>query len=451
MKSWAVSEAKELMVNHFRILLIDLDYTLVNHEFTLQSVAKELNKAFVATNERGALPGTVYLQVVQHWEIFYRAGAQDYRRDWLSPDLIAIVLALCERKVEPDLFPTWLQLLGEGQNLDPAAIGRFCQLLASKKLAMLAEKGLETSIRRLIARLMSQSDLFQLYPDVYPFFAAGQESSYTPYVVTDGNRRVQRNKFRRLGLGRWIPVRRVVTTDDLLHLPYLRNLSGLKKLIWRELALPGVRTAPLAESDVIEERLHLVGQLQYAIRGVNPLNRVSFLESLCRAVDTVILLLTITRSKVHTSFYPFLLNAISRNPLDPVQGFKALFNAPKIEPVSYQIAVMGDRYDTDIYPVTKIHQNGVFSIRLKRGKYIRDYPDSELLKQGMTPPSVRCASLSTAARYLQDEKVWMRLPILRPPSMLQDLMVDTEADLRLCCSFPEQSPLYKIARALLNR
>ena len=318
------------MMQRIQVILVDLDHTLVDHELTLQTVAQELNAVFARSSKDPDF-GDVYLGLLKQSDLLCRLGLPDFRRNWLHPELIGSVLAICRRETAPDIYPDWTNLSDGDSKTEEENLVRFRMRLYRKLASLLGERVRKQEVGQFIEHVESLDTLFPLCYGAESFLARTKDAGAIVYIVTEGDRRVQRRKFRRSQLQSWVPYGRFITTDDLCDPPQLAELRILLRTIERELLLNGC-SFPLSRqpySVVVERNMRLHNELRHALNQVSFLDQVPMLVRLHQAVSRLIRFLSGPRLKAHPSFFRFLVRSICHNPLDPRTGFKMVFqNSP---------------------------------------------------------------------------------------------------------------------------
>jgi FMN phosphatase YigB (HAD superfamily) len=437
-------------MERMQVILVDLDHTLIDHELTLQVVAQELNARFAGSTDTSDF-GDVYLGLLKHWDLLCRLGLPNFRRNWLHPEIIGSVLAICRREVAPDIHPDWVSLLENNSKREEKDLVHFRMRLSEKTASLFAERAFRQEVERFIEHVESLDTLFPLCYGAESFLARAKEVGAIVYIVTEGDRKVQERKFRHLQLQRWVPYRRFITTDDLCHPPQLTELRALLKIIERKLLLNEC-SFPLPSqpiSKLVKRNISLHEELRHALNRVPFLDQVAMLERLHQAVSGLVYFLSGARLKAHPSFFRFLLHSIWRDPLDPQKGFKMVFENTPLPAREVKLSVAGDRYDVDLYPVIALFGPTAITVRIRRGKYRDTYTSEQLECLNAPLPTFSCNNLDEATKYLTDTVVWSNAQWLMPPPLLSESMGHLRQDLEVCLMFPQESAPYIVANSIL--
>jgi len=433
-----------------QVILVDLDHTLIDHELTLQVVARELDAKFAGSTITSDF-GDVYLGLLKHWDLLCRLGLPNFRRNWLHPQIIGSVLAICQREIAPDIYPGWVSLSQGNSMRDGKDLVRFRIHLSEKTASLFAQRAFRQEVERFIEHVESLDRLLPLCYGAESFLARVKEMGAIVYIVTEGNRKVQERKFRHLQLERWVPHRRFITTDDLCHPPKLNELRALLKIIERELLLNECSSPFPSQptTKLVERNIPLNEELRHALNQVPFLDQVAMLERLHQAVSGLVYFLSGARLKAHPSFFRFLLHSIWRCPLDPRKGFKMVFENTPLPARELKLSVVGDRYDVDLYPVIAIFGSAAITVRIRRGKYRDTYTSEQLECLNVPLPTFSCNNLDEVTEYLTDMALWSNTQWLVPPPLLSEPTGHLRQDLEVCLMFPQESAPYIVANSIL--
>ncbi len=419
----------------------------------------------------------VYLALVSNWRFFHNLGFADFRRLWLSGEVLWATLAICREDIWPPIYSRWHDIeraLGQaaattdtGASQESADAKSIWQLSASPEATelgvLLAEKIAMVSRDRITANavgglmhdLSNHPGLFSIYPDASNFLQnLSQRDGHTLYIVTEGDEFIQRLKFRRLGLERYIALRRLVTTDDLCHPPQLRQLrtlaTVLEERLGRESNPRRTRYGRHSTSPrTALERQRASQHVEFALANAGTSDPLAFLDSALAAVRFLAGRISIVRLKGHPAFLPLLIHSIWRSPSDPHKGFRQVFSNAPLPPRRLKLAVVGDRYDADLYPALSLLGDAAITVRLRRGKYEREYLGDDLAAERKPSPTATFETLRDAKQMLTDERVWARARPVDPPS-LASLVPEPCVDfwLGLCLLFPEDSAAHRVAASI---
>lgn len=438
------------MAECIRAVFVDLDHTLLDHETTLQAVAAALDAEFPLSHDCLS-PGATYLQLLDWWEPLSRLGLPSIRRRWLHPRTIANVLAICDRSTRPDIYPSWITVSAGIAESTGSWPPDFVPRLLSKTASLWRDSDTRGRIGAFVERVGRSDEIYHSFHDADAFLATLADTSLLTYVVTEGSGVVQHGKYTGLGLDKWIAPNMFLTSDDFHRPPELTVARSLLSMVEVQLQLressPHIFHRPTERT--LERQAYLSEQIERALGDASSLERIAALGRLHRALAGLIAFLSSARLKSHPSFYRFLLHSLWRQPRDPRLGFRSVFAGLPLPDRELRLAVVGDRYDTDLYPLLSVFGQGVITVRLRRGRHLQTYLPDELEHLGVPSPTLSCDGLEEAARFLTDQDSWSGIEPLEPPALVPEADGNLRDSLRACLVFPEGSVPRKVATAAL--
>lgn len=459
-----------------RVTLIDLDHTLVDHTSILNVVAQRISEHPLFTAS-GVSPYDIYQGLLSDWSVIRNLGFSDLRRLWLSREILLITLAICRQDLWPDLLKQWEDLqrsLNEDaidtiarlnrESADAKSSIRVCSsakatefgILLAEKVARLSEDAATMqAIGALVDDISSLDGLFSMYPDAEDFLHdVSNLDGHVLYIVTEGDQYIQRLKFQRLRLDRYVTAQRFVTTNDLCHPPQLRELEMLAAVLCERLgderryrrARYGRR---VVSAQIVRAWQQANQHVEYGFARAGESDPVAFFDKALEAVRFLAGRISAARLKAHPAFLPLLIHSIWRSPSDPRQGFRQVFSGAPLPPRRLKVAAVGDRYDVDLYPTLRLFGDAAITVRLRQGKYDKEYLADDLAALSKPTPTATFDSLRDAKQMLMGNDVWARARTIHPPS-LASLVPEAASDsyLDLCLLFPEDSAAHRVAASI---
>jgi hypothetical protein len=299
------------------------------------------------------------------------------------------------------------------------------------------------------------------------------------YIVTEGDAWVQRFKFEQIGLDRWVPAARLVTTDDLVLPGVAAELQPYLRAVARMLGI-GLDEASAARDVSYDDaelaaRIRALGEVRSAVHAASghsasmipgtpvpsgipspsliPVPSVIpvpvQLERLWDGLQALAQIVTSVSTKANQRFTRTLLNAIARCPERPRDGVSAMF-AGQPGVASLQVMTIGDRFDYDIWPLLSMYGRDVLTVHIRRGKYRAEDWSVRRRAANLPAPTFEVASFWELERDLADASaLWARgRPVEPPPIVAAD---DRATRLRLaaCRRLPPGAPPRRLADVLL--
>jgi FMN phosphatase YigB (HAD superfamily) len=410
------------MAHSLDIVMVDIDHTLFDADRPRDQAARRALATLLPSSEVDATM-MVYDAVVRRWRLFVAMGYPNFRQVYDLPEHLGIVLRLHEasKGITPAdrcLWDDWSAVAAATAPVETAApfhhtdraaeVGarRAARSAAGRRLAAaLAET--DVSFGRLVeasALISPRAFEMRAYADLLPFFAVVSAKKRV-YLVTEGDDRIQSLKADALGLARYVPTERILSTS------VASDPCGVR-----------------AELDAIEASADATDATKQAVR---------FLR---RWLDRFAV-------KSNPEFYARVLQAICFDPENPRSALESMaYPAPlQWQKAGLRAAMVGDRYDSDVYPLTSQFGRGVLTVRVRRGKY----GDTHVAPPARLAPTVTVPDLAGAAAFLTDERNWRAAKPITYPRIARRTDPDRiAAALSVTRGFPADSGVRRLGDLL---
>ncbi len=443
-----VKDGVSTRMRHLRLVLVDLDHTIVDHASTLTRLSDRLS-AMLPQSGRGPSPGEAYLLIHEKHDVLWNLGLIDIRRHWLSFQAFLLTMCLCNREMGPDIFPL-LRDLREGD--DDSAVS-LAHLTLQKAQALINVPETREHLSQLLTQAYEDQSLIGAYGDHDDLFSSLGDLLDTTYIYSEGYRKLQLLKFTRIGLDRWVPPSRLVTTDDLVPREMLQGLRIYEHTIRRYLGASHsealLRSAPASSQRRMAMNLLASNQIKRALDAASIVGHARDLERLLQALLTLQSLLATTTQKSNQRFLRAFLNAVEADPSSPATVAQTFLDPP--EACRFKIVLVGDRYDTDMYPILAMYGDDAVSIRVRRGKYSEQQPASELHAENLPPPTFEVPDLHGVRDLCVDSRTWDRIPWVAPPAWLPENQSAEREALEPLLSLPPTALPRVIVEAIFAR
>jgi FMN phosphatase YigB (HAD superfamily) len=454
---------------HLDAVMVDLDHTLFDADAPRDGAARiALGRFLPAAAVEDAL--TVYNQVVSQWRLFVELGYGNFRQVYDLPANLAIALALFEsaRSDPRQLWADWtalttrladavarrragvvaprtldrIETAASRQALRSAAGGRFAAAIADA-VHRLTEAVGPATLAEAAAGLNPIRYEARPYEDAASFFEAVSGHRLI-YIVTEGDDSTQWQKVQTLGLDRYVSYDHLLSSYAAADpLGVQAELAGLTTLVEMVSEAPEAGTALIGDHDSGRDLGHFL-----TVRGAHDDGQIDrHLDELRQALGFLRRWLARFRTKVDQVFYARALQAIVAEPAAPRRALEGLRYPSQAEWTAsgLRVAMVGDRFETDVYPLTSQFGDGVLTVRLRRGKYRDSFtePPPELA------PTLATTSLDAAAAWLAEDGNWAGLEPIRYPRVAErsDLR-ELSVVLRVTADLPEQSVVRRLGNLL---
>ena len=221
-----------------KVVLVDLDLTLFDYSNIRKRAARKVISS-MDLNVPIEKAFDLYEWIVEHSRSFQAIGFQDFRHFWNSPQLYGILVSL--------------------STMDNHSLSKFCkeieeiedkiaELKDNDKLRKLELTRTEPEIRRFLNQMQKiENDQstrkiignalknfniltakIPLFEEAEDFLRSLHDAGIEQYIVTEGKKRIQMEKFRKLGLQRLIDPNKVLVVDEKKPSSFFKVLVAIQ-------------------------------------------------------------------------------------------------------------------------------------------------------------------------------------------------------------------------------
>ena len=221
-----------------KVVLVDLDLTLFDYSNIRKRAARRVISS-MSLNVPIEKAFDLYEWIVEHSRSFQAIGFQDFRHFWNSPQLYGVLVSLS--KIDNHSLSKFCKEIEEIEDEAAELKGndklRKLELARTKPeirrfLNQMQKIENDQSIRKIIGNALKNFNILTakmpLFEDAEDFLRSLHNAGIEQYIVTEGKKRIQMEKFRKLGLQRFIDPDKVLVVEEKKPSSFFKVLVAIQ-------------------------------------------------------------------------------------------------------------------------------------------------------------------------------------------------------------------------------
>jgi len=221
-----------------KVVLVDLDLTLFDYSNIRKRAARRVISS-MSLNVPIEKAFDLYEWIVEHSRSFQAIGFQDFRHFWNSPQLYGVLVSLS--KIDNHSLSKFCKEIEEIEDEAAELKGndklRKLELARTKPeirrfLNQMQKIENDQSIRKIIGNALKNFNILTakmpLFEDAEDFLRSLHNAGIEQYIVTEGKKRIQMEKFRKLGLQRLIDPNKVLVVVEKKPSSFFKVLVAIQ-------------------------------------------------------------------------------------------------------------------------------------------------------------------------------------------------------------------------------